>query len=193
MTKARNRSATTPCKFFCFNHENCGVAIATDAFRMRPGCSGLAAAAVSFSDATSTYRWLAGERKTKTTILLIDSDLVFSFWLGQALDLAGHNALPVRNTSAAYELIQNHRVSVDTVIVNPLVPNAASFLCDLRKIFPSVSVVVALPEDGGRLFAIPECDIATAKPGRLTSEASLQWVQLLQGFERSRRFQIAQN
>jgi len=160
---------------------------------MRSGCSGLAMAAISFSDATSNSRCLGRERNTKTTVLLIDSDLAFSFWLGQALDLAGHNALPVRNTSAAYELIRDHRLSIDTVIINPVVPNGLSFLSDLRKFFPSLSVVVALPEDGAGLFAVPDCEIATTKPGRLTREAVLEWVHLVQRLADPHRFRMAQN
>lgn len=150
-------------------------------------------AATSFSDAPSKSRWLAGERKTKTTVLLIDPDLAFSFWLGQALDPAGHNALPVRNTSAAYELIRDHRLSIDAVVINPIVPNALSFLSDLRKFFPSVAVVVALPEDGAGLFAVPDCEVATTKPKRLTREASLEWVHLIQRLVEPHRFRTAEN
>jgi len=137
-------------------------------------------AALSFSEAASEPRLLVGERKGKTTVLIIDSDLAFAFWLGQALDLAGHNALPVRSTRAAYELIRDHRLSVDMVVINPMMPNALSCLADLRFRFPGLTVAVAIPEAGGELFAVPECEVASKKPLRLTREASLQWVALVQ-------------
>src|SRR3974377_29593 len=98
---------------------------------MRFGCSGSTMAALSYSETASESRLLAGERKGKTTVLIIDWDLAFAFWLGQALDLAGHNALPVRSTRAAYELIRDHRLSVDMIVIDPMMPNALSCLADL--------------------------------------------------------------
>ena len=43
------------------------------------------------------------------TILIVDSDLGFVFWLGRALHDAGYEALPAKDVPEATAIIENSR------------------------------------------------------------------------------------
>ena len=67
------------------------------------------------------------------TILILDDDLGFSFWLGQTLSTAQCSAVPAATVSAAAELIGQFRLIIDLVIMNPRVPGAMDFTRNLRR------------------------------------------------------------
>lgn len=67
------------------------------------------------------------------TILILDNDLGFSFWLGQALTAPNCNALPATTVKEALALITEFRLKIDFLIMNPAVPGATDFKKALRK------------------------------------------------------------
>lgn len=67
-----------------------------------------------------------------TTILILDDDLGFTLWLGQALSASNCRALPATNVTEAAALIGHFSLMVDLVILNPCVPGGAEFTRTLR-------------------------------------------------------------
>ena len=114
-------------------------------------------------------------------MLLVDSDLGFAFWLGQALDRAGYQAVPARTPLAATELIKEHRVYIDILVIDPYPPDAVSFISRLRQGRPSLKIVAALPEESDEPLPMIEFDAIKRKPQYPTEEAAAQWVGLVQG------------
>jgi hypothetical protein len=131
------------------------------------------------------WRADAPEGKRRPTILLVDSDLGFIFCLGQALEAAGYSAIPAKDVQSAYELITEHRLSIDTVVIDPFVPNAFAFTTWLRRLRPGLKVIVALPEDWGSLPTMTGVDAVMRKPPLLTAVATLQWIGLIQNLSSS--------
>jgi CheY-like chemotaxis protein len=115
-----------------------------------------------------------------TTALLVDSDLGFIFWLGQALDLAGYSALPAKNTQAADELIQEHKPSIDVLVIDPLLPNALPFASCLRQSRRDLKVIAVIPEGSEESFPVAEVDVIKHRPRHFSRAAALQWVNLIQ-------------
>lgn len=64
-----------------------------------------------------------------TAILLIDSDLRFAFWLGQALDRAGHQAFPARDVADGLTLLSQLRLTPRLLILSGA-PTGAQALVD---------------------------------------------------------------
>jgi DNA-binding NtrC family response regulator len=124
------------------------------------------------------------ERKSGATILLVDPDLGFVFWLGQALDSAGYNALPAESVRSAQELIREHKVAVDILVIDPLLPDAFAFISHLRQSRPAFKVVAVIPEDWEKLTPMTKVDAFQRKPENLTAMASLQWINLIQNLQR---------
>jgi DNA-binding response OmpR family regulator len=80
------------------------------------------------------------------TILILDNNLGFAFWLGQALSTSNCEALPAMNVTEATALIGRFKLEVDLVILNPSVPGAADFTQTLRRQQGHLRVATLDPE-----------------------------------------------
>jgi CheY-like chemotaxis protein len=125
-------------------------------------------------------------KEARTTILLVDPDLGFVFWLGQAVDSAGYHAVPAKSVRNACELIQEHNLSVDILVIDPFLPNAFAFISHLRKSHTDLHVIAAIPEDWESLPPMTEVDATIRKPRHLTAVAILPWISLVQSLSLSR-------
>ncbi len=106
------------------------------------------------------------------TILVVDSDLGFVFWLGHGLDQAGYPAFPAKSVPDAKTLLDELKIAVDLLIVNPALPDAAGFVEALRGLHHRLKVVV-VTDNQAELGQIPDVDLRCRKPGR-TDESTLQ-------------------
>jgi hypothetical protein len=120
-----------------------------------------------------------GTERNEAAILLIDSDVGFIFWLGKALDLAGYESLPAINIRAATELIEEHRLITDILVIDPFVQGALPFLFHLRQSHPSLKAVAALPVESEKLPDLSGFEAIRRKPTRLTGDAASEWVDLI--------------
>jgi DNA-binding response OmpR family regulator len=107
--------------------------------------------------------------------------LGFVFWLGQALDSAGYNAIPAQNIRAANELIRKHKLLVDVLVFDPVLPDAFAFIQRLRQSQRHTRIVAAVPEDWADLPPMSGVDTWLRKPHRFTLMATLPWIKLIQG------------
>jgi hypothetical protein len=65
-------------------------------------------------------------------ILIVDNDLGFVFWLGQALDAVGYDTLPAKGVTEAVALLAELKVEVDVLILRSALRGAEEFAADLR-------------------------------------------------------------
>lgn len=121
-----------------------------------------------------------GRKGSSATILLVDPDLGFVFWLGQALDLAGYNAIPAKSVRSASDLIQQHKLVVHILVIDPFLPDAFAFISRLRQSHVNLHVIAAIPEDWEDLPPMTEVDATIRKPRHLTAVATLPWINLVQ-------------
>jgi ActR/RegA family two-component response regulator len=110
-------------------------------------------------------------------VLLVDSDLGFVFWLGQALDAAGFQAVPAKNVADAVSLITEHHVSVNLVIFNAAFANAVPLLSALQS--STVKFIAVVPE-GVDQGSLPGVDAIRQKPGKLNQHSRREWVNFIQ-------------
>ena len=80
------------------------------------------------------------------TILILDNDLGFSFWLGQSLTAPHCRALPAKSVAEAIALIGQFKLRIDFLIMNPAVPGASDFTRALRKEQRHLRVATLTPE-----------------------------------------------
>lgn len=104
----------------------------------------------------------------------------FVFWLGQALDLAGYNAIPAKSVRNANELLHEHKLLVDILVIDPFLPDAFAFIAQLQQTRTDLRVIAAIPEDWENLPPMTEVDAAIRKPRHLTAIATLPWISLIQ-------------
>lgn len=110
------------------------------------------------------------------SVLILDDDLGFVFWLGQAL-AAGFRPIPGPSLSEARKLLRRVRTPIDVLIVNPVLPGAAQFTRALRRKQRHLRVIGAVryTEELDRM--LPELDAARSKPGILDEIAMEEWRQ----------------
>lgn len=87
-------------------------------------------------------------RNIVATILILDNDLGFAFWLGQVLNAPHCTALPALTVAEASELIDHFNLKIDFLIMNPAVPGAEEFTRGLRKEHKQMRVAVLTPGPG---------------------------------------------
>ena len=67
------------------------------------------------------------------TVLIIENDLGWVFWLGQALDEIGYQALPAKDVADAISLLRELKSNIDVLIVNPTLKGVVPFIERLRR------------------------------------------------------------
>ena len=66
------------------------------------------------------------------TILILDNDLGFAFWLGMTLTAPHCAAFPAQSVGEASAMISAFNLKIDFLIMNPAVPGASEFTRALR-------------------------------------------------------------
>ena len=94
--------------------------------------------------------WRSYPEVAIVTVLVVDRDLGFLFWLGCVLSEAGHDALPARNVKAASLLLRSLNSAVELLVVDSGLPGAQRFAAQLRRLNPEIKVIDALAA-GSRL------------------------------------------
>src|SRR5579872_1797384 len=75
------------------------------------------------------------------TVLIIDNDLGFVFWLGHVLDAASYLAFPARSVPDAVMLVMQLGLSVYILAINPALPGASDLIASVHRSQRDVRVV----------------------------------------------------
>jgi DNA-binding response OmpR family regulator len=105
------------------------------------------------------------------TILIVDSDLGFVFWLGKALRDAGYETLPAKDVPQAAVLIGELKTEIDLLIINPSMAGAANLVNTLRLFRRGMKVLSMLGEKDTETGQIPNLDATIHKPLQANSNA----------------------
>ena len=97
------------------------------------------------------------------TVLILDDDLGFLFWLAKSLEPSGYGVVPADTVSQANQLIRRLKLSIDLLIVNPTIDGAAAFCATLRRRKPGLRII-ALGEAGPRSAAGIRADAFHSRP-----------------------------
>ena len=97
------------------------------------------------------------------TVLVVDSDVGFVFWLGQGLDQNRYAVVPAASVPNARTLLDELAITVDLAIINPALPDAADFVGTLRGCNPCLKVVL-VTDPTAEPGQIPSFDLRCQKP-----------------------------
>lgn len=111
-------------------------------------------------------------------ILLIDTDLGFLFWLGQALDRAGYEAFPARGIPDAIALLAELHLTVGSIILNFSLPGAEDFIAGLRHSQNHLKVISLVEYE--QQFVPPGIDAVFCKPSEINERSKAELVQMVQ-------------
>ena len=108
------------------------------------------------------------------TVLIIDPDLGFVFWLGWVLGDAGWQALPAKGFSEATDLLSQLHMEIDLLVVNPFLTGATDFVDTSRCSQPNLKVLVVLEKER-QVGPIQNADTIVRKLLRVDRVAGALW------------------
>ena len=110
------------------------------------------------------------------TILIVDDDLGFVFWLGQTLDAAGYSAFPAKSAPDAALLISQLNLNIDVAVIDTALSGAIDFIGWLRRAQPDVRAI-GIDERGLLSAQIPQLDLIRRRPGTTGADDKAEWVR----------------
>ena len=119
------------------------------------------------------------------TILIVDRDLGFVFWLGQILDAAGYIAVPAKGIVDAAEIVSTLRLPVDVLIAPSGEGGVREFVDNLRFDSPDVQVVALANEEDPAWAMPPRGAVWKRKPRNRDESTRSEWLDLIRGLDRS--------
>jgi len=114
------------------------------------------------------------------TILIVDRDLGFVFWLGQALYAAGYQTLPAKNIAAARSLLVKTKIEVDLLIVGETTPGVPAFAAALRRAQRHLKLIVLMGQEETAASTFPEADAWRLTPSWVDKASKDEWLETIQ-------------
>lgn len=119
--------------------------------------------------------------KLVKTVLLVDDDLGFAFWLGQALDRAGYETWPALSVQAAESLLAEVRLAVDLLVIKASLPQAPAFANHLGRARTDFKVIAVYEGPDDVVEPFPDASSVHQKPQTIDDVTKTEWVQLVTG------------
>ena len=88
---------------------------------------------------------MAGEANVAQTVIIVDDDLGFVWWLGEIFNDAGCRALPALACGDAVVLAKRLGVEPDLIILNPSLRGASKMLKNYVQTNPHLKIVTIGP------------------------------------------------
>ena len=113
------------------------------------------------------------------TVLIVDTDLGFVFWLGHILDGAAYSALPAKSVPDAALLVTQFRLTVDVLAINPALTGSLDFIAALCRAPKDVSVIGVF-NNPQQIVHIPGLNAAHPKPTVFDEMAKAEWLEYIE-------------
>lgn len=121
---------------------------------------------------------MRGESTLKT-VLILDDDLRFGFWLGHLLDAAAYSALPARSVPDATLLVRQLNLKVDVLVINLALAGAIGFMAALQRSHRDVQVIGVL-DDSAHAVNVPRVNALQVKTPVQNEMTRIEWLQCIQ-------------
>jgi hypothetical protein len=129
---------------------------------------------------TPIIQRLSGEKSHRTTVLIIDGDLGFVFWLGHLLDAEAYSALPARAVPDAALLVMQLDLIVDVLVINLALAGADEFIAAMHRRKEGVKVI-GIQKNPLTAMDIPGVNaIYHPSPNILDHMAKAEWLKCIE-------------
>ena len=116
----------------------------------------------------------------RRTVLILDRELAFAFWLGQALIQAGYDAFPAKSCEDATQMLTELNVGIDLLVVSFGLVGARDFTTALRRSQFQLKVLATVDEEEEPYAVFPEVDAVKNKPLYTLDDSTIEWVRTIE-------------
>jgi DNA-binding response OmpR family regulator len=115
------------------------------------------------------------------TVLIVDRDLGFVFWLGQLLTKSGYQTLPAKSCESASELADRLNLPIDILIVGNSLTSASVLAEALCRSNRHLKVIAVLDDGEAAASAFSGADATQYRPSRLDEGSKTEWLKTIEG------------
>jgi DNA-binding response OmpR family regulator len=113
------------------------------------------------------------------TVLILDADLGLLFWLGKTLDSAGYRAVPAKSVSDAERFLKDVRLTIDLLIADPTLDDAAAFARRLKEAQGHLRVIAVIGSDEDLERGFQGVDAVVRESGALDDAETTHWLDTI--------------
>ena len=121
---------------------------------------------------------MAEEAQGAQTVLIVDDDLGFVWWLGDIFIEVGGRALPALNCGEAVVLTKRFGVEPDLIILNPSLPGASKMLQSYVQTKPHLKIVTIGPPSKALATSI-HVHATLERPSQMEPILRTEWLEKL--------------
>jgi len=124
----------------------------------------------------------------KLTIMIVDGDLGFLYWLGCTLSAAGYLPLPALNCEDVGGVIERLQVGVDILVIDSCLPGANELAVELTREHPQLKVIAVVRNDDKAELDYSRADAFQYKRPGSDDAMGAVWLETVRGvvaFERT--------
>jgi hypothetical protein len=113
------------------------------------------------------------------TLLIVDNDVGFLWWLGEIFVEAGYRAVPALNCSQALAAVKKFELKLDLLVVNPALTGVARLAMSLERRNPDIKIVVIREGPIGLKYPGYRYDATLTRPSGWEPITRTDWLRKL--------------
>jgi hypothetical protein len=113
------------------------------------------------------------------TLLIVDSDVGFLWWLGEIFTEVGYQALPALNCSQALAAVKKFHLQIDLLVVNPALTGVGRLLASLERSGRDLKIVLIREGPIGLKYPGFRYDATLTRPSGWEPVSRPDWLRKL--------------
>ena len=113
-----------------------------------------------------------------TTVLVVDKDIAFAWWLGEVFGQAGCYVAPALNCRQGLQMVKRLQLKVDVVAANPGLPGFSKMMRSLSVRRPVK--IIAIVNEGDEAAAVGQAEATLKRPSGASLISGPEWVERVQ-------------
>jgi DNA-binding response OmpR family regulator len=113
------------------------------------------------------------------TVLILDQDLGFVFWLGEIFHEAGCRVVPALDSEHAISITETFTLTIDVAVMNPTLPGVAAVLSALAR-RGRAAKVVAIRDEKIDAVGTTQADFVLKRPVGFEEVSKAHWLERIQ-------------
>ena len=113
------------------------------------------------------------------TLLIVDNDIGFLWWLGEIFTEANYHAVPALNCSQALAAVKKFHLNIDLLIVNPGLSGIVRLVASLENADPDLRIVLIREGPIGLKYPGFRYDATLTRPRGWEPVSRADWLRKL--------------